>query len=347
MNYRNRQFTRRIKAGWRDTVLLFKEFSWSLIAFLAVLLGGGLLYYNIGILAHEPVHSLAEAVYLVLGLIFLQPTIDFPHDWHLQLFFFLLPAIGLSVIVQGVAEFSTLFFNRRARSKEWEMAVASTFDKHVIIIGLGHLGYQTLKNLITMNMDIVAIEMDPDKELVTEVQSIGVPVIVADANKQTTLENAGVIKAASIILCTQNDPLNMQIAIKAKAMNPNIRVVTRIFDEHFAQAIQNQFDFIALSSSVMSAPQFAAAAAGIEMTRPISIEGESYSLAKFDISNKSKLAGLSAEEIEQGFEVSLVLVKRNNVSEVHPHPDRTIQPNDCIVVLSSPNQIKRIIKANG
>ena len=90
MKYSNRRFFRRLKAGWRDTILLFKEFFWSLVAFTAVVLGGGLLYYNIGIQAHEPVDSLAEAIYLVLGLIFLQPTIDFPHDWHLQFFFFLL-----------------------------------------------------------------------------------------------------------------------------------------------------------------------------------------------------------------------------------------------------------------
>ena len=227
------------------------------------------------------------------------------------------------------------------------MAVASTFDKHVIIVGLGHLGYQTLKNLVTMDMDIVVIELSSDSDLITEAQALGIPVIVDDANKQTTLENAGVIKAASIILCTQNDPLNMQIAIKAKAMSPNIRVVTRIFDEHFAQAIQNQFDFIALSSSVMSAPQFAAAAAGIEMTRPISIEGERYSLAKFIISEESELVNMSTLDIEQGFDVSLVLIKRNEISDLHPHSDTIIQANDTIVVLSSPLNIKRIIKANG
>jgi Trk K+ transport system NAD-binding subunit len=347
MKRSNRHRIRRIKAGWRDTILLVKEFFWSLVVFGAVLVGGGILYYNMGIQAREPVDSLAEAIYLVLGLIFLQPTIDFPHDWHLQMFFFLLPAIGLSVIAQGVAEFSTLFFNKRARSKEWEMAVASTFDQHVIIIGLGHLGYQTLITLAAMDVDIVAIELNPDTDLITEVQAMGVPVISDDANKQTTLESAGIQKAKSIVLCTQNDPLNMQISIKAKAMNPDLRVVARIFDEYFAQAIQDQFNFTAMSSSVMSAPQFAAAAVGIEMTMPITIEGESYTLARFDIYEKSQLAGLSTGEVEQNYDVSLVLIKRNEETELHPHTDSKIQPHDCIVVLASPLQIKKIIKANG
>ena len=121
----------------------------------------------------------------------------------------------------------------------------------------------------------------------------------------------------------------------------------RIFDEQFAEAIKTQFDFTALSSSVMAAPQFAAAAAGIEMTRPISIEGEYYSLAKFDISKDSQLIDMPAGEVEQNFDVSLVLIKRNKSTEHHPHSDSTISANDCIVVLGSPLKIKKIIKANG
>lgn len=347
MKHSKKRLFRRIEAIWRDTTLLLKEFFWPLIIFCVILIGGGILYYNLGIQAHEPVSSLPEAIYLVLGLIFLQPTIPFPNDWHLQLFFFLLPAIGLSVIVQGVAEFATLFLNKRARNKEWEMAVASTFDNHVIIVGLGHLGYQILKNLLQIDLDVVVIELDPDKELITEVQALGIPVIADDANKQTTLENAGIQKAASIILCTQNDPLNMQMAIKAKALNPEIKVVTRIFDEYFADAIRTQFDFIAMSSSVMSAPQFAAAAAGIEMTRPLTIEGESYSLARFDITENSNLIDMSVGDIEQDYDVSLVLIKRNDSTDNHPRSDKLIKANDCIVVLSSPLRIKNIIKSNG
>ena len=341
-----KNLSRRLQAGWRDTLLLLKEFSWSLFLFCLVVVGGGLFYYYLGAKTGEPLESIPEAIYLVLGLIFLQPTIDFPHDWHLQAFFFLLPILGLSVIAQGVAEFSTLFFNRRARSKEWEVAVASTFNHHVIIVGLGHLGYQTLKNLLNLGLEVVAIELNPDAELISEVQALGVPVLSGDANKQTALENAGIQKAQSIILCTQNDPLNMQIAIKAKALNPNLKVVTRIFDEQFAKAIEDQFDFTALSSSVMSAPRFAAAAAGMEMTRPISIEGENYSLVRFNVSPKSKLVGITAEKLEQDYNVSLVMIKRQQTTQTHPPADSRIQQADCIVILAAPDQIRKVMAAN-
>lgn len=102
---------------------------------------------------------------------------------------------------------------------------------------------------------------------------MNVPVIKDDATRQLALESAGVTRTRTIVLCSQNDSVNLQIAVKARSMNPNIRVVIRIFDDDFAQSLQQQFGFQALSSTSMSAPAFAAAVAGADITRPLTVEG--------------------------------------------------------------------------
>lgn len=346
MKNRNRHLVKRVRAAWRDSLILLREFSLPLTLFTIVVVGGGILYYNISGQLGEPVDSIAEAIYLVLGLIFLQPTVDFPHDWHLQLFFFLVPLLGIGAIAQGVVEFSALFFNRRQRSKEWEMAVASTYSNHVVVVGVGHLGFQAVKNLINMDLDVVIIEQNLEADLFSESQKMGVPVIAGDGNKQSVLIDAGIERAKSIVVCTQNDPLNMQIAVKAKALNPDLKVILRIFDEHFAEAIENQFNFTALSSSVMSAPQFAGAAAGIEITRPVTIEGESYILAKLEIHQDSLLNGITAGELEQDYDASLVVIRSENRTENHPHSDSKIQNGNTIIVLATPTRINELIRAN-
>ena len=348
MTRRNKRYYKKLRAGWRDTVLLLKEFSWSLVLFSFVLVGGGLLFFHTSNLyGTPPVETRAEAIYNVLSLIFLQPPPgEFPSDWHLQLFYFLIPILGLGAIAQGFAEFSGLFFDRRKRSKEWEMAVASTFENHVIVIGLGHLGFQVIKNLIDLDMEVVVIELKPDADLVTEIQSYGIPVIADDANKQTALMHAGIQRAKTLMLCTQNDLLNMQIAIKGKALNPKIHVVARIFDQQFAKAIEDQFDFSALSSSVMAAPQFAATAAGLEITQPLNIEGENYSLAKLKIKSNSLLNGIKVGDLEQNYKCSLVAILGNEHSEFHPHNESIISGGETIILLSQPSEFKNLIEAN-
>lgn len=340
------QIVRRFKAGWRDTILLLREFFWPLVLFSVIVIGGGYLYYVWAAEAGEPLDSFTEAIYLLLSLTFLSPTVDFPQDWHLQLFFFLIPVIGIGLLAQGVAEFTSLFFNRRARGKEWEMAVASTFHNHIILVGLGHLGYQALTNLLTMDQEVVAIELNPNADLLEEVRETGVPVLVDDANRAVSLGNAGIRRAKTLILCTQNDSLNLQIAVKGREMNPDVQVVIRIFDQHFANALRDQFGFIAMSSTAMSAPAFAAAAAGLDMTRPLAIEGHSLSLARLDIGQDSKLAGLTVREIENKFEASVVLIQCNSEADLHPDEEIVVEQESIIAVIAEPKAIKDLLKAN-
>jgi hypothetical protein len=81
-------------------------------------------------------------VYHILALTLLNPIEEFPSTWYLEIFFFIMPVVGIGILAQGLADFGILFFNRSERSKEWEMAVASTFSNYIVLIGLGHLGFR-------------------------------------------------------------------------------------------------------------------------------------------------------------------------------------------------------------
>src|SRR5574340_652743 len=115
------------RASWRDTAILLAEFRTPLLIFTVAVIGGGLLYFYLAGMVGEPLASPAEAIYLVLTSTFLQPLGGFPHHPALQAFHFFMPIVGLVILAQGLADFGSLLFNRRARNKEWEMAVASTF----------------------------------------------------------------------------------------------------------------------------------------------------------------------------------------------------------------------------
>lgn len=348
MNRRNAR-GRRIRAAWRDTLLLVRQFMRPLLLFALAILGGGTLYYFFASQSGELVGSgdWIEAVYQVMGLTFLQPLGDnLPQDWRLQLFYFLMPLVGLSILAQGLADFGVLFFNRRARGKEWEMAVASTFTNHIVLVGLGHLGFRVTQALCELGQDVAAIEIKPDEELTAVARALGVPVIPDDARRESALRAAGVPKARTLVVCTQNDSANLQILFKARKLNPNLQVVARIFDDDFAQSLEESFGITAMSATGMAAPKFAAAAAGMDITRPITVEGESFSLGRFDIAPYSKLIGRSMGEIEQTYEVSVVLLRNNGASDFHPASDRCLSGGDVLAVLGGPEQISRIAHDN-
>lgn len=344
----NKHRWRHIQAGIRDTAILLREFRTPLFWFSFAVLGGGLLYHYLSGLLNEPIESLAESIYIVLIAAFLQPANrDFPRHILLQLFHFLMPLIGLGVLAQGLADFGSLFFNRKSRNKEWEMAVASTMQNHIILVGLGHLGYRVALKLHEMGETLAVIEFKADSDTANNAKRLGIPVIHDDATRPAILEAANIKKARTIILASQNDAMNLQIALKARTLNPNIQVVIRIFDEDFAHALQEQFGFIALSATEMAAPVFAAAAAGSDITNPISVEGQLLSLARLTISNNAPFADKTIGYIEDNYHLNIVVHRRDGASEMHPTDNTRTQPGDVIAVLGGPEQLNNVLHDNG
>jgi Trk K+ transport system NAD-binding subunit len=123
-------------------------------------------------------------------------------------------------------------------------------------------------------------------------------------------------------------------------------VVIRIFDEDFAHALQEQFGFVALSATEMAAPVFAAAASGVDVTNPISIEGQLLSLARVIISESSTIANKTVGYVEDNFHLNVVLLRRDHQSEMHPTDSSLIHPGDTIAVLGGPDELHRLMHAN-
>jgi Trk K+ transport system NAD-binding subunit len=335
------------RASIRDTAILLGEFRLALLWFSAAILGGGTLFYSLSALFNEPIGSLTEAIYIVLTITFLQPpNRDFPQNIILQLFHFVMPVVGIVMLAQGLADFGSLLFNRRARNKEWEMAVASTLNKHVILVGLGHLGYRVAVKLHETGEQVSVIEFNANTDTLSAVRELGIPVIHDDATRPAALEAANIKDARTIILASQNDAMNLQIALKARSMNPNIKVVIRIFDEDFAHALQDQFGFIALSATEMAAPVFAAAATGTDVTNPISIEGQLLSLARITVSADAAFTNKTVGEVEDLYHLSIVLIRHDHQSEMHPTDTTPIRAGATLAVLGGPEELNHLMRDN-
>jgi Trk K+ transport system NAD-binding subunit len=173
---------------------------------------------------------------------------------------------------------------------------------------------------------------------------MGVPVIQEDAVRTVALEAANIEDAHTIILASQKDSMNLQIALKARGMNPDIQVVIRIFDEDFAHALHDQFGFTALSATEMAAPVFAAAAAGADVTQPISIEGQQLSLARMTIDSSSNLANQTVEQVEAQYQFTIILLRQNDHSKMHPSGTSILQEGDTIAVIGGPEQLKQLMQ---
>ena len=174
---------RYLLANWRDARVLIRQFYVPLGLFVACILLGGLIFDLL--YTHAQVQGLtyAESVYAIFSMIFFGESVPFPREWYLQIFFFVMPIIGLGLIAQGIINFGVMLFNKSAREGEWQVAIASTYRDHIVVAGIGRLGLRIVQQLLDFGEDVVGIEISPESEFVQRVLDLKVPVIFGDATR--------------------------------------------------------------------------------------------------------------------------------------------------------------------
>ncbi|GAB4475018.1 MAG: hypothetical protein Kow00124_15560 [Anaerolineae bacterium] len=338
--HRRRPLGQRLRAQWRDTQVLFREFRGLLTAFALVVLACAtsfMLLWN-SFTSYERL-AFPEALYFVITMLFLETTIEFPGEWFLELYFFLMPVVGLIFLGLGVADFAVLLFNRKAREKEWEAAVASTFNRHIIVCGVGHLGIRVVRELVILHEDVVVIEHKPDNHRLQEVRSYDIPVIIGDAREESILEKAGLERASSVIICTNDDLINLQIVSRIREMNESIRVVMRMFEDEFGHSVAEHFNVNAvMSASALAAPAFAGAAVKTEIMHTFAVAGRVMGMGRLEVEVGSALDGSTISTLEHELDVSVIMLQSNSTMDITPSGDRVLSAGDVLhVVAELPN----------
>ena len=134
---------------------------------------------------------------------------------------------------------------------------------HVVVCGLGNVGYRLVEELTAMGERVVAIDKAADGPFIETVRRKGVPAFVGDATVPEVLRQARADSAKAVIAATSSELANLEIALLVREMNPKQRVVVRLSDPQFAEAVRDAADITnAVSAPALAAPAFAAAVYG-------------------------------------------------------------------------------------
>ncbi len=337
LRLRRRTARQWLRKNWRDSRVLWRTFSRPLFLFLGTLVFFGLLYWflaDLSQLADKP--GPIESIFLVLSMIFLQANTAFPEPWYLQIFFFIMPLVGIVLLSAGAANLGVRLFNKSARGQDWEVALASTYSDHVIVCGLGKLGYRVTLQLLEFGQSVVGIELDEKKPFIPIVRERDVPIIFGDARQRQTLRKAGIERASAIVCCTQDDLANLDIALDARELHPDIKIVLRMFDDTLATKVEKGFGIhTAFSTSGIAAPAFAAAATRAHIDYSFYVGGTLLHVSQINVENGSRLLGLTMEDAERQYNMTIVMHETHDELHLHPKYDEVIKSGDVLVVFAT------------
>jgi Trk K+ transport system NAD-binding subunit len=349
MKQRRYPWKRYLLAYWRDVRVLFRQFRIPLALFVVSVLLGGLVFDLLYAQRRPEIQDLTyiEAVYAIYSMIFFGESVPFPDQWYLQVFYFLMPIIGLGLVAQGVINFGVMLFNKAAREDEWQVAIASTHRDHVVIAGIGRLGLRIVHQLLEFGEEVVGIEINPESEFVRRVMRERVPVIFGNATHPHVLEQAGVERASALITCTENDLTNLEIALVARELRPDLHIVLRMFDHDMAQKVARGFNIqTAFSTSALSAPAFAAAATRADVTHAFYVEDQLLNVSSLTVCAGSALMGQRVGDLELQLDLSVIVHNRAGRVDLHPAPDITLEVGDQVCVFASLDVLNQLGRLN-
>ncbi len=134
------------------------------------------------------------------------------------------------------------------------------FNNHIVVCGLGRLGYFIVEDLLRKKEKVIVIEQNEDSRHIDYFRQLGAEVYIGDGRLPKVMADVNVAGAKALVSVINNDAMNLEIGLNARTHQPGMRLVLRIFDEQMAEKINDYFAIrLTLSTSAIADEKFYAA----------------------------------------------------------------------------------------
>lgn len=259
-----------------------------------------------------------NACYQVYTQLFFEHVSALPDDWILRVMYFTVPIAGAFIVAEGLLKVGLSLLDFGNHQTAWIRIMAQTYRDHIILVGLGHVGFRVLEELLMRGRQVIVIEAREGGPFVEEARARGVPLVIGDARRESLIRELGLDHAACVVACTDDDLVNLEVGLDARQMNPNIRLVMRFFDQSMAKKLGKAFSVDSIfSTSALSAPLFAAAALDEKIHGAYRLGDTLMATLELEIGEKGPLVGKSAAEIRQLLDAPVVGIRRGKEPPTH------------------------------
>ncbi|RYZ22450.1 MAG: hypothetical protein EOO16_09195 [Chitinophagaceae bacterium] len=136
---------------------------------------------------------------------------------------------------------------------------------HVILCGLGRLGYFIAQELYRRGERFIVIEQKENAPYAEYLRTHGVPVYIGNARLPRVLHEAGASHARAVVSVIDNDLGNLEIGLNARSIQPGLRLILRVFDDTMARVLKEKLDiYLSISTSAVADKQFIAVLEGLK-----------------------------------------------------------------------------------
>jgi Trk K+ transport system NAD-binding subunit len=211
----------------------------------------------------------------------------------------------------------------------------------VLVIGAGKVGHAAVRALKRKGLRVHAI--DRTEAALAPIADEVDAVFAGDANDRRLLDRAGISTARSVLLTTNDDAMNIYLAVYCRRLNRNLRIVSRITHERNLEAIHRAGADFVLSYTTLGIEAVMSLLRG----RPPVLLGEGVEL--FAVPVPPGLTGRPLKDSGIGSRTGLSVVALQRGEElIAPLTSETVLPGGAqLLMLGSPEQRAAFAEAFG
>jgi Trk K+ transport system NAD-binding subunit len=207
---------------------------------------------------------------------------------------------------------------------------------HVIICGLGRIGWPVLDYLRAADWSIAAIDQEAKAD---DPRLKNIQLVSGDFRDRSVLQQAGLDRADGVLILANDDLTNLAAGLEVRRLRADVKIIVRLFNENLlnklGQAISN---VIALSSSRLAAPLLASAALTGDLLASFSINQQTWHIITIKVDPASSLVGQTWEQIQQahsGLHQIFPPLKKGEASE-------RIAPGSQLIIAGTPAALENL-----
>lgn len=323
----------------------------SFFFFIAVVSLGTVGYKIIG----GPDYSLGDCFYMTiitLSTVGYGEVIDLVHHPGGRVFTVFLIITGMGALLYLVSTVTAFVVEGELLNIFWRRKMDKMISKmqgHYIVCGVGRVGYHIIQELNETKRDAVALDMEMNHIENIRQSFPDIPALLGDGLDDDLLREAGIERAAGMMVSTGHDKDNMVITMSARQLNPSLRIVARCNDMRNMEKLRKAGADSVVSSNFIGALRMAS-----EMVRPTVVsfldvmlrdKEKNLRVEEVPLKEGAKVVGktISGSGIKTSTNILLLAVKKENGDwEYNPKDDFLLQAGMELIIMGSPEDKRTV-----
>ncbi len=315
---------------------------------LALLLGGivvGTIGYSI--LGLKPFNALFQTIVTISTVGYSEARVPDAGRLGYQIFTLVLILLGTSSALYTLGVLmDTLFeghLDDRLRRRHMRDTI-SQMNGHTIVCGYGQVGRAVATDLVEQGCEVVVIDFD---ELVVNDNHL---IITADATDDEALIEAGIDRAATLVLAFNSDVANLYVTLSARAMRSDLFILARTNSPNTVPKLMSAGANRVVNPNEIGAARMAAVAQHPEVVTYFdellpNISATETLVKEYRIEPESELAKMSLGEsvLGEDWPGSVLAIGRDGEWAVAPTDSFTLLAGDVLVMLGTYEQLAVVI----